>query len=468
MPAVEQLLDVFPACPVAAAGRVAMGELVDQRTFGTAAQDRVDVHLLDDRIANREPAARDGLEVTALLLGVDPAVGLHETDHDVDAASSCPPTFAEHRVRLADSGRGAEVDAQRPPSGAGRRRARRHRRDASRLHRAARQPLAAIAGPGGASGGLLSAFLARRLRLANTSLARRAVDWTAIDPASHRRGCAHSMTATASGPAPRLRRNAYPGLHTAAGAADRARDRAAGSLGYRLKKKILGPPLHTDELEHQRLGKPTALAVFASDNLSSSAYATEEILTHLIPVRGAGGVRARRAGDGRAARGARILDPVVPRDDQGLPDGGGCLHGHPRQLRPASRTGRGGRPAHRLRPHRRGFRRRRHRSSRVGVLRAHALHRAHLGAVHRDHRPRQPQGSARVGQALRRPDVLLPHGDGRAARGRVREAGDGPSSSIGPRLQARHDPSRHRPVRALRRRKSSSSSSPRSPPAVPR
>jgi hypothetical protein len=55
---------------------------------------------------------------------------------------------------------------------------------------------------------------------------------------------------------------------------------------YRLKRRLLGEPLHSDELEHQRLGKPTALAVFASDNLSSSAYATEEILHVLIPVAG--------------------------------------------------------------------------------------------------------------------------------------------------------------------------------------
>jgi amino acid transporter len=50
------------------------------------------------------------------------------------------------------------------------------------------------------------------------------------------------------------------------------------SFGYRIKKRLLGPPLYTERLEHERLGKPTALAVFASDNLSSSAYATEEIL----------------------------------------------------------------------------------------------------------------------------------------------------------------------------------------------
>ena len=57
-------------------------------------------------------------------------------------------------------------------------------------------------------------------------------------------------------------------------------------LGYRIKTRLLGPPLHTDQLEHERLGKPTALAVFASDNLSSSAYATEEILRVAIPAVG--------------------------------------------------------------------------------------------------------------------------------------------------------------------------------------
>jgi amino acid transporter len=54
-------------------------------------------------------------------------------------------------------------------------------------------------------------------------------------------------------------------------------------VGYRLKRRLLGQPMHSEQLEHERLGKPTALAVFASDNLSSSAYATEEILHVLVP-----------------------------------------------------------------------------------------------------------------------------------------------------------------------------------------
>src|SRR5579864_3303704 len=58
------------------------------------------------------------------------------------------------------------------------------------------------------------------------------------------------------------------------------------SLRYRIKTRLLGPPLHTEQLAHERLGIPTALAVFSSDCISSSAYATEQILTHLIPVIG--------------------------------------------------------------------------------------------------------------------------------------------------------------------------------------
>lgn len=50
----------------------------------------------------------------------------------------------------------------------------------------------------------------------------------------------------------------------------------------RLKAILVGTPLSTERLVHERLGKPTALAVFASDNLSSSAYATEEILNVLV------------------------------------------------------------------------------------------------------------------------------------------------------------------------------------------
>jgi amino acid transporter len=50
----------------------------------------------------------------------------------------------------------------------------------------------------------------------------------------------------------------------------------------RLKRAFLGGPLPTAQSRHERLAKATALAVFASDALSSVAYATEEILLVLV------------------------------------------------------------------------------------------------------------------------------------------------------------------------------------------
>jgi len=51
---------------------------------------------------------------------------------------------------------------------------------------------------------------------------------------------------------------------------------------HALKRLLVGPPLPTAQARHERLSKVTGLAVFASDNLSSVAYATEEILRVLI------------------------------------------------------------------------------------------------------------------------------------------------------------------------------------------
>jgi amino acid transporter len=61
------------------------------------------------------------------------------------------------------------------------------------------------------------------------------------------------------------------------------RPRTALEAGWRQVKRLLvGTPLATRQLVHERLTKVKALAVFSSDLLSSSAYATEEILLILI------------------------------------------------------------------------------------------------------------------------------------------------------------------------------------------
>jgi amino acid transporter len=54
------------------------------------------------------------------------------------------------------------------------------------------------------------------------------------------------------------------------------------SLGYRTKRALLGPPFKTAQLAHERISKRVALAVFSSDPISSTAYATEEMLLVLV------------------------------------------------------------------------------------------------------------------------------------------------------------------------------------------
>src|SRR2546421_12256542 len=51
-----------------------------------------------------------------------------------------------------------------------------------------------------------------------------------------------------------------------------------------LKRRIVGRPMATDELEQTLLPKTLALPIFASDPLSSVAYATESALVVLVAV----------------------------------------------------------------------------------------------------------------------------------------------------------------------------------------
>src|SRR2546426_3815976 len=56
---------------------------------------------------------------------------------------------------------------------------------------------------------------------------------------------------------------------------------------YSLVKRVLiGSPLRTAELGDQRLTKRVALAVFGTDAVASTAFATQEILVVLVPVAG--------------------------------------------------------------------------------------------------------------------------------------------------------------------------------------
>ncbi len=115
----EQLVDVLPALLVAATGGVGVGHLVDQRDLGAPLEDGVDVHLLQRRAPVGDAPAGHHLQVADLLGRAFPAVRLDQADHDVGAAFGAPAALGQHGERLAHAGRGAEVDAQRPPAGPG-------------------------------------------------------------------------------------------------------------------------------------------------------------------------------------------------------------------------------------------------------------------------------------------------------------------------------------------------------------
>jgi amino acid transporter len=70
-------------------------------------------------------------------------------------------------------------------------------------------------------------------------------------------------------------------------AADAVGAEAIAEPAYeRLRRRLLGPPLRTDQDAAERLSNPVALAILSSDALSSVAYATEEMLKVLIPAVG--------------------------------------------------------------------------------------------------------------------------------------------------------------------------------------
>ena len=62
-------------------------------------------------------------------------------------------------------------------------------------------------------------------------------------------------------------------------------------MAVNVKRLLLGKRLQTDDLPHQAISKKVGLAVFASDALSSTAYATEEILL-ILSIAVGGGVAA--------------------------------------------------------------------------------------------------------------------------------------------------------------------------------
>ena len=58
------------------------------------------------------------------------------------------------------------------------------------------------------------------------------------------------------------------------------------TFGYKLKCRLLGPPLVNDQMSTEKLSRIIGLGVLSPDGISSSAYGTEEMLIAMLPVAG--------------------------------------------------------------------------------------------------------------------------------------------------------------------------------------
>ena len=212
-------------------------------------------------------------------------------------------------------------------------------------------------------------------------------------------------------------------------------------VGYRVKRKLLGPPLHTEQLEHERLGKPTRSRCSRRTTCRRRRTRPRRSCACSCPRSGSPPSRSSSRSRSRCSVVLGFLILSVPPDDQGVPDRRRRVHGDARQLRAAARAGRRGRPPHRLRPHGSV-------SVAAGTAAVASAFSAltpyvvpDLGRVRRAHRVRQPARRARVGPDLRGPDLLL-HPE------HVVLLGWGLSSSTGGTLPEAPQPRRgHGPVR---------------------
>ena len=60
-------------------------------------------------------------------------------------------------------------------------------------------------------------------------------------------------------------------------------DEVPETYWYNVKRRLLGPPLITEQLKEERLSKPLALGVLSCDGISSANYGSELILHELLP-----------------------------------------------------------------------------------------------------------------------------------------------------------------------------------------
>src|SRR5262249_3680419 len=131
-PGGEDVEHVLVALLVLATRRVGVRDLVDDADLGLAGEDRLEIHLLDGHAPVLNLAAGHHFEPGDQCFGLGAAVGLDESEHDIDAALAERARLPEHPGRLGDPGPQPDVQLEPAPPGA--------------LHQPAKGPRAAARG----------------------------------------------------------------------------------------------------------------------------------------------------------------------------------------------------------------------------------------------------------------------------------------------------------------------------------
>ena len=108
----QDFLDVEIALGMTAAGRVGVGEFVDENQRRAPGEDGVDIHLVEHAALVVDLPARDDLKAFDQRLGFLAAVRLDDADHHVDPVGQSGAARHQHLVGLADAGRRAEENPQ--------------------------------------------------------------------------------------------------------------------------------------------------------------------------------------------------------------------------------------------------------------------------------------------------------------------------------------------------------------------
>ena len=105
---IEQFLDILIAFGVAAAGRVGVGEFIDQNERWPPFQYGVDVHLAQPMAHMVDRTSGNDLMPHEQRLGLLATVGLHDANHDIDSGLAPLHPVGQHFISLAHAGRRAK------------------------------------------------------------------------------------------------------------------------------------------------------------------------------------------------------------------------------------------------------------------------------------------------------------------------------------------------------------------------